>query len=368
MILEHTAEQEDLRRSVGRFVREKAPSSEVRRVMETDEGYDPAVWSQMADQLGLQGIGVPEMYGGSGSGVPELAVVLEEMGRGLLPGPFLSSTLAATAIQAAGDEEACKELLPGLAAGTSLGTVAFCERDGSWDPSVTAEAVPREGGWLLRGHKSFVTDGAAADTIVTVARADGGLRLFAVDGGAPGLSRTPLTTMDQTRKMARLVFDETPARLLGEDDAAPLVEHVLDIAAVLLAAEQVGAAAFCQEMAVEYAKVRMQFGRPIGSFQAVKHRCADMLAAVELARSAAYHAVWAAAEAPDELPVAASMAKVACSEACSQVTADNVHVHGGVGFTWEHDAHLYFRRAKSSELLFGSPTHHRELLAQRTGL
>jgi alkylation response protein AidB-like acyl-CoA dehydrogenase len=349
-------------------VRDKAPSSEVRRVMETDEGYEPAVWSQMADQLGLQGIGVPERYGGSGSGIPELAVVLEEMGRGLLPGPFLSSALAAAAIQAAGDEEACKELLPGLAAGTSLGTVAFCERDGRWDPSVTSDASPHDGGWLLRGHKSFVTDGGAADVIVTVARADSGLRLVAVEGGASGLSRIPLTTMDPTRKMARLVFDDTPARLLGADEAAPLVAHVLDLAAVLLAAEQVGVAAFSQEMAVEYAKVRVQFGRPIGSFQAVKHRCADMLAAVELARSAAYHAVWAAAEAPDELPVAASMAKVACSEACSQVAADNVHVHGGVGFTWEHDAHLYFRRAKSSELLFGSPTHHRELLAQRTGL
>lgn len=365
MILEPTEEHEELRRSVRRFLGDKAPSAEVRRVMGTPEGYDPTVWMQMAGQLGLQGLGVPEEYGGAGFGFPEWAVALEEMGRAVVPAPFLSTVLAATAIRGAGDEDACKDLLPALASGESVGTIAICGDEGRWGAPETVAATASDGGWQLQGHASFVTYGHVADVVVTTASAGERLGLFAVDANAAGLSRTPLRTLDETRPMARLAFDGVSARLLGELGADDAVAYVLDVAATLLAAEQVGVASSCQEMAIEYAKIRVQFGRPIGSFQAVKHKCADMLAATELARSTAYHAVWAAAQSPGDLPAAASMAKAACSEACFQAAADNVHVHGGVGFTWEHDAHLYYRRAKASELLFGSSSRHRELLAQR---
>jgi alkylation response protein AidB-like acyl-CoA dehydrogenase len=193
--------------------------------------------------------------------------------------------------------------------------------------------------------------------------------LFAVEGDASGLTRTPLSTMDQTRKQARLEFSGTPARLIGgEGAAAGALARTLDLAAVALAAEQVGGAQRCLDMSVEYAKTRIQFGRPIGSFQAIKHKCADMLLEVESAKSAAYYAGWAAAEDSDELPVVASLAKSYCSEAYFHAAAENIQIHGGIGFTWEHDAHLYFKRAKSSELLLGDPSYHRELLAQRIGI
>ena len=195
------------------------------------------------------------------------------------------------------------------------------------------------------------------------------MSLFAVEGSAPGLVRTPLATMDQTRKQARLEFSSTPARLIGQEGAAgPVVQHTLDLAAVALAAEQVGGAQRCLDMAVDYAKTRIQFGRPIGSFQAIKHKCADMLLEVESAKSAAYYGGWAAAEDSDELPVVASLAKSYCSEAYFHAASENIQIHGGIGFTWEHDAHLYFKRAKSSELLLGDPSYHRELLAQRIGI
>ena len=193
--------------------------------------------------------------------------------------------------------------------------------------------------------------------------------MFTVAADAAGLSRTALQTMDQTRKQARLEFDNTPATLLGADgDGWKVLERVLDLAAVALAAEQVGGAQKCLDMSVEYAKVRVQFGRPIGSFQAIKHKCADMLLEVESAKSAAYYAGWCASELNDELPSVASLAKAYCSEAYFHASAENIQIHGGIGFTWEHPAHLYFKRAKSSELLFGDPTYHRELLAQRIGI
>jgi alkylation response protein AidB-like acyl-CoA dehydrogenase len=214
-----------------------------------------------------------------------------------------------------------------------------------------------------------VIDGHTADLIMVVARTPAGLSMFAVDGTAEGLTRTALATMDQTRKQARLEFAAVPGRLIGTDGAAgPVVTRILDLAAVALAAEQVGGAQRCLDMAVEYAKSRIQFGRPIGSFQAIKHKCADMLLEVESAKSAAYYAGWAAAEDSDELPVVASLAKSYCSEAYFHAAAENIQIHGGIGFTWEHDAHLYFKRAKSSELLLGDPSYHRELLAQRIGI
>jgi alkylation response protein AidB-like acyl-CoA dehydrogenase len=364
-------EQEELRRAVRRFLEDKSPESEVRRLMDTTDGYDPAVWKQMAEQLGLQGLIVPEDFGGSGYTYVELIVVLEEMGRALLCAPYFSSiALAANLLLVSGDDRAKADYLPGIAAGTTIATVALAEASGRWDEQgVTLEATRSGDGWVLNGEKMYVLDGHTADLDLVVARTPAGVSLFAVEKGAPGFTATPLATMDQTRKQARLTFENTPARLVGTDGAGwAAVSKMLDLAAVALAAEQVGGAQKVLEMAVEYAKVRVQFGRPIGSFQAIKHKCADMLLEVESAKSAAYYAGWAAAEDNDELPVVASLAKSYCSEAYFHATAENIQIHGGIGFTWEHPAHLYFKRAKSSELLFGDPTYHRELLAQRIGI
>jgi len=364
-------EQEELRAAVRRFLTEKSPETEVRRLMDTTEGYDPAVWSQMAEQLGLQSLTIPEEFGGSGFTYVELLVVLEEMGAALLCAPFFSSVaLAANALLTSGDDEAKKTYLPGIASGETIATLAITEDNGKWDFSGIECAATEQGeGWVLDGHKSFVLDGHVADLVVVAARSAAGVSLFAVKGDAAGLTRTPLPTMDQTRKQARLEFSSTPAALIGTDGGAEAgLSKTLDLAAVALAAEQVGGAQHVLDASVDYAKTRIQFGRPIGSFQAIKHKCADMLLEVESAKSAAYYAAWAAAEDSDELPVVASLAKSYCSEAYFHAAAENIQIHGGIGFTWEHPAHLYFKRAKSSELLFGDPAYHRELLAQRIGI
>jgi len=363
-------EQEELRRSVRRFLQEKSPSSEVRRLMETTEGFDQAVWEQMANQLGLQALAIPEEYGGAGFTHVELTVVFEEMGSALLCAPYYSTVaLVANALLSSGDESAKKDFLPGIAEGTTKATLALTEDSGRWD--VEAVELEATGGpdWKLNGSKMYVIDGHTADLILVVARTPKGLSLFAVEGTAAGLVRTPLATMDQTRKQARLEFSSTSAHLIGtEGEAGPVITKTLDLAAVALAAEQVGGAQRCLDMSVDYAKTRIQFVRPIGSFQAIKHKCADMLLEVESAKSAAYYAGWAAAEDSDELPVVASLAKSYCSEAYFHAAAENIQIHGGIGFTWEHDAHLYFKRAKTSELLLGDPSYHRELLAQRIGI
>jgi alkylation response protein AidB-like acyl-CoA dehydrogenase len=364
-------EQEELRRTVRSFLEGKSASADVRRLMETVEGYDPAVWKQMGEQLGLQGLAIPEEFGGSGFSYVELVVVLEEMGRALLCAPYFSTVaLAANTLLQSGDDAAKKEHLPGIASGATIATLAFTEPAGRWDEEgITMQATKSGDGWSLTGEKMFVLDGHVADLVLVAARTDAGVSLFAVEGGASGLTRTPLTTMDQTRKQARLTFEGVPAKVIGtEGEGWSVLSRVLDLAAVALAAEQVGGAQKVLEMSVEYAKVRVQFGRPIGSFQAIKHKCADMLLEVESAKSAAYYAGWCAAELNDELPVVASLAKAYCSEAYFHAAAENIQIHGGIGFTWEHDAHLYFKRAKSSELLFGDPTYHRELLAQRIGI
>jgi len=364
-------EQDELRASVRRFLEDKSPETEVRRLMATDEGYDPAVWAQMADQLGLQSLTIPEEFGGAGFGYVELIVVLEEMGAALLCAPFFSTVaLAANALLTSGDDEAKRAYLPGIASGETIATLAFTEDSGRWEPdAVTLSASPSGDGWVLDGHKSFVIDGATANLVLVVGRTPAGLSLFAVAGDAPGLTRTSLATMDQTRKQARLEFASTPARLIGVDgDAEGGLVRTLQLAVVALAAEQVGGAQRCLDSSVEYAKTRIQFGRPIGSFQAIKHKCADMLLEVESAKSAAYYAGWVAAEDSDELPVVSSLAKSYCSEAYFHAAAETIQIHGGIGFTWEHPAHLYFKRAKSSELLFGDPSYHRELLAQRIGI
>jgi alkylation response protein AidB-like acyl-CoA dehydrogenase len=363
-------EQEELRRIVRQFLDTKSPETEVRRLMDTTEGYDPDVWKQMAEQLGLQGLIVPEEYGGSGFTFIELIVVLEEMGRALLCAPYFSTVFATNVLLHSGDDAAKKAILPGIASGETIATVAFTEANGRWDEEgITATAEQSGDGWTIDGEKMFVLDGHTADKIIVAAKTGAGTSLFAVDGDASGLERTPLSTMDQTRKQAKLTFSGTPATLIGTDgDGWNVLYKVLDLAAVALAAEQVGGAQKCLDSSVEYAKERVQFGRPIGSFQAIKHKCADMLLEVESAKSAAYYAGWCAAELNDELPSVASLAKSYCSEAYFHCAAENIQIHGGIGFTWEHPAHLYFKRAKSSELLFGDPTYHRELLAQRIGL
>ena len=366
-----TEEQDELRKTVKAFLDSKSPESAVREMMETEDGYDNAVWSQMADQMGLQGLHIPEEYGGSGYSFIELGIVLEEMGRSLLCAPFFSTVvLAANTLLQSGDDGAKKDYLPGIAAGETIATVAFTEPSGKWDESgITLEATPSGDGFTLTGTKSFVLDGHIANLIIVAARTGKGVSLFAIDGDAAGLTRTSLSTMDQTRKQAKLEFADTPGRLIGTEGAGwDVLSTVLDLVAVGLAAEEVGGAQKVLDMAVEYAKVRVQFGRPIGSFQAIKHKCADMLLEVESAKSAAYYGMWCASEMNDELPSVASLAKAYCSEAYFHAAAENIQIHGGIGFTWEHPAHLYFKRAKSSELLFGDPTYHRELLAQRIGI
>lgn len=371
-----TEEQDQLRDAVRRFMETKSDEKEVRRLMETAEGYDPELWAQMANELGLQSLHIPEAYGGQGFTFIELGIVLEEMGRALLCSPYFSTVgLATNAILNAGTEEQKSALLPGIAAGETIAALAFTEPNGRWDASgITMEAKGSGDAVTLDGTKMYVIDGHIANTIVVVARQAGssgeeGIGFYVVDGDAAGLTRTALTTMDQTRKQAKLEFAAVKATSLGDSATGwTALSKTLDQAAVCLANEMVGGAQKVLEMSVEYAKVRVQFGRPIGSFQAIKHKCADMLLEVESAKSAAYYAAWAAAEDNDELPVVASLAKAYCSDAYFHATAENIQIHGGIGFTWEHPAHLYFKRAKSSEILLGDATYHRELLAQRIGI
>ncbi|HXW87974.1 MAG TPA: acyl-CoA dehydrogenase family protein [Streptosporangiaceae bacterium] len=371
MILGVTAEQEELRASVRRFLADRAPISAVRTLMETTDGLDRGVWRQAGEQLGLQGIAIPEEYGGAGFGFAEQAIVLEELGAALYGGPYLASAvLATTALLASGDESAKKNFLPGIATGELIATLAFTEEDGSWDVDAIRMAAVADGdGWRLEGRKSFVLDGHTANLILVVARSGDALSLFAVPAEAAGLTRTPLPTLDQTRKLARLDFESVPATLVGAaGDGAAVLSRTLDVAAIAQAAEQLGGAQRALDMAVEYLKVRHQFGRPIGSFQALKHRCADLLLEVESLRSAVQYAAGAVAENSDEIPVVAALVKAYASDVYFHVAAENIQLHGGIGFTWEHDAHLYFKRAKASELFLGDASYHREQLATRIGL
>ncbi len=378
MILGVSAEQQELRASVRRFLADRVPITAVRALMDAADGGDPAVWEIAGQQLGLQGIAIPEEYGGSGFTFTEQAIVLEELGAALYGGPYLASAvLAANALLASGDEAAKKAYLPGIASGELIATLAFTEEDGSWEPDATrltatlasAGAASGVGSWRLDGRKSFVLDGHTAGLILVIGRTDAGLSLFAVPADADGLTRTPLPTLDQTRKLARLDFSAVPATLIGTDGAGQaLLSRILDIAAIAQAAEQLGGAQRALDMAVEYAKVRHQFGRPIGSFQAIKHRCADLLLEVESLRSAVVYAAAALAEDSAEIPVVAALVKAYASDVYFHVAAENIQIHGGIGFTWEHDAHLYFKRAKASELFLGDATLHRERLATRIGL
>jgi alkylation response protein AidB-like acyl-CoA dehydrogenase len=325
----------------------------------------------MAGELALQGLGIAEEFGGQGYGPVELYVVFEEMGANLFCSPYFSTVaLAANALALVGSEADQAAYLPGIASGDTIATLALTDDRGDWDLATTSTTATRSGdGWVVNGVRSFVTDGNVASLILVPAMTEKGLSLFAVKGDATGVARESLPTMDQTRKQSRIELSDAPAALIGvEGEALGGLETTMQIAEAALAAEQVGGAQRVLNNAVEYAKNRVQFGRPIGSFQAIKHKCADMLLDVESAKSAAYYAAWAAQERNDELPIAASLAKSFCSEAYFHCAAENIQIHGGIGFTWEHHAHLYFKRAKSSELFLGDPAYHRELLAQRLGI
>lgn len=367
-----TPEHEELRQTVRKFLADKSTEAQVRRLMATEEGSDPEVWSQLAGQLGLPALTVAEEHGGAGLGPVEMAIVMEEMGRALLCAPYLSSAvLAVAALQQVGTPEAQAELLPEIAAGSATATLAVAEAGRGWEVENVHLTATRSGdGWVLDGTKEFVIDGHTATHLLVVARGEEGISLFHVRGDADGVERTLLPTLDLTRKLARLTFRRAVARpVANPGDQREGLRHTLTLALIALAAEQVGGAQRCLEMATEYARTRLQFGRPIGSFQAIKHKCADMLVAVEFARSAAYHAAFRAADGNDrETRLAAGMAKSYCSEAYFQVANDNIQVHGGMGFTWEHPAHLYFKRAKSSALMFGDPTHHRRQVASAIGI
>jgi alkylation response protein AidB-like acyl-CoA dehydrogenase len=369
--LSFTQEQNDLRAMIRDFLADRSPESEVRRLMETEDGFDRGVWTQLSTNLGLCGLAVPERFGGAGYGFVEVGVVLEELGRSLACLPYFSSVvLAQTLLMATGDESTAELYLPGLADGSTRATVAFVEPSGRWDRTgITAAASKIGREWRVSGTKSFVIDGLTADVIFVAACTELGVSMFAVDGDADGLTRTPLVTLDQTRKQAILELTDTPARLVGSDGSGwAALSRMLNVAAVGLSAEAVGGGQAVLEMSVDYAKTRIQFGRPIGSFQAIKHKCADMLLELELAKSAAYHGLWVTAEDSADLPIAASLAKACCQDAFFFIAAENIQIHGGIGFTWEHPAHLYFKRAKSSQALLGDSTYHHALIADHIGI
>jgi alkylation response protein AidB-like acyl-CoA dehydrogenase len=365
-----TDEHEELRATVRAFLEAHSDETAVREQMATERGFDPEVWKQLAEELGLAGLIIPEEHGGAGFTYVELLIAMEEMGRALLCSPFLGTAVFATnALLAGASKAAQKDLLPGIAAGRTIATVAHAEPNGRWDlASIQMRARPKGDAFELDGAKSWVLDGHTADVLLVLARTDAGLEIFRVDADAEGLSRSLVPSLDLTRKLAHLEFAATPAVKVSEGDQTETLERVLALTLAALAAEQVGGAQLCLETATEYAKTRLQFGRPIGSYQAIKHKCADMLVEVEFAKSAAYNACFAAADDEADLREAAALAKSYCSEAYFHAAAENIQIHGGMGFTWEHPAHLYFKRAKASDLLFGDSAHHREVLAGLVGI
>ncbi|MEQ9641555.1 MAG: acyl-CoA dehydrogenase family protein [Alphaproteobacteria bacterium] len=363
-----TEEQGEFRDVLRRFLADRSATAEVRRLMATDRGWEPDGWRKLNQEMGLTALAIPEDYGGQGFGVVEHAIVMEEAGRALLCAPYFATTaLAVPAILTAGTEDQKRALLPAIAAGDTVATLAHVEDDGVWDGSTTtATATEKNGGWSLDGTKSFVVDGHTADLIVVLASAGTGLSLFTVAGDADGLTRRPLTGVDPTRKLARLELKGVAAEPLGTigKAAVPLAE-TLDQAAILLANEMVGGAERLREDAQEYVAMRMQFGRAIASFQAIKHRCADMLLDVEMAKSAAYAAASAAADGDANVPALASLAKACAADTYMATAVTAIQLHGGIGFTWDNDTHLWFKRAKASEVMLGDPTYHRELMLQR---
>ena len=369
-------EQEMLRKSARDFLAKESPMTYVRQMMEDDRGFRDEQWQKMAG-LGWMGLILPEEHGGAGLNFVDLIVVLEEMGRVVLPGPFFSTAvLGGVALLEGGSAAQKKELLPKLAAGKLRLTLAQLEPSARWDAEgIALEARPAGGGYKLSGTKLFVPDAHTADLLIVAGRAPGstgaeGVSLFLVDATAPGVTITLLKTMDQTRKLCEVVLQDTPAEgMLGQPgQGLKLLDRIVDRGKVGLCAEMCGGAQKVLEMSVEYAKVREQFGRPIGSFQAIQHKCANMLVEVESSKSATYYAAWAVANDVPEAPLAAAMAKAYCSDAYRHTAGEGIQIHGGIGFTWEHDMHIYFKRAKSSEVTFGDATWNREIVAQLIGL
>ena len=364
-----TTEQELLRSTAREFLERECPISRVREWMEDSRGYSPEVWAKLAE-LGWLGLLIPEAYGGSGLGFVDLTVILEETGRSLLPSPFLATLQGTLAVLRAGNPTQRKEILGGVAAGERILSFAITEESGTEDARDLETRATRDGsGYRVTGTKLFVPDGQNADQIVVVARTGGagesGISLLLVDRGAPGLEVRPLESIDHTRRIAELRFDGVRAELLGEDLAGWNVwRWVRDRALVALAAEAVGGVEKVLEDSVAYAKQRVQFGKPIGVNQAIKHKCADMLIDLESSRSITHYAAWNAAEDLEQTSLFASMAKAFTSDAYRRASAENIQIHGGVGFTWEYDCHLYFRRAKAIEVTYGDSVHHREQVAE----
>ena len=372
-------DQDELRRAARRFLEVASSEERVRASMETEQGYDSATWQQLSEELAWTALTIPEEYGGLGMSYLDLHPLMEEMGRALLCSPFFSTIcLGANALLLGGNGVQKERHLPGIAAGETTATLAYAEKNGQMDAKGIEATYSRSAaGYILRGTKSYVLDGHTADLLIVAARTENsegaeGVSLFLVPGDADGVKRAWLPTMDQTRRLASIELNDVvvpPDALVGEEGRGwALCERTLDLARIALAAEQVGAAEMCLDMSVEYAKVRKQFGRPIGSFQAIKHKCADMLMMVESARSAAFYASALAGQGERDLEEAASSAKAFCSDTFFHCAAENIQIHGGIGFTWEHAAHMYFKRAKAAEVLFGAPSFHRERVAKRMGL
>ncbi|RSN04359.1 acyl-CoA dehydrogenase [Nonomuraea sp. WAC 01424] len=332
-------EQQQLREAVRGFLRAAAPLRKAR------EGYDPQVYARLNGELGLSGLIVPEEYGGAGAGFADLAVALEETGAALLPGPFLATQFAALALTQVPD----KELLGGIAEGRVAATLVQPEQDLAFDGTSVTGTLPR------------VLSGAEAGVLLAPAPGDGGVVLVAVDLAGPGVTRTPLETLDLTRGQARVTLEHAPARVLGRPPAG---SGIGDRLCVALAAEQLGVLRASLDAIVAYAKIRVAFGRYIGSYQGVKHKLADMHGKLEQAESIVRYAAWAADESPGELPGAAALAQAYVGRACFEVARDHLLLHGGIGFTWEHDAHLFYKRAKADEVLLGPPRIHRARLAE----
>jgi alkylation response protein AidB-like acyl-CoA dehydrogenase len=368
--LAESGEQKELREAVRRLLRDKAPLTGLREAADAapdkgGPGFDRDLWGRLAE-MGLVALTVPEKYDGLGQTTLETAVVFDEMGRGLYHGPYLSCVgLAIPALLASGDAGACEEMLPGIGAGETIATLAVGDADGGWDVAATATEAAADGdGWRLTGTKAAVLDGADADLLLVTARSGDDVSLFAVSGDAAGLTRTPLESLDLARSLARVELDGTPARLVGAvGAAAPVVAEALNHGLAALAAEQAGGSAACLELCVEYAKTRHQFGKPIGSFQAVAHKCVEMLHGVEFSQAGARYAAAALAEGARDAAEAAHVAAAYNGETFRAIAVETVQVHGGTGFTWEHDTHLYYRRAYSAQQLLGSADEHFQAVA-----
>jgi alkylation response protein AidB-like acyl-CoA dehydrogenase len=337
-----TEEAQALRDAVRTLLTRRSGPEAVRAAMASPLGYDDKLWSTLCEQIGVAALTIPEHYGGAGAGLAEACVVLQELGRTLTPAPMLgSAVLCGEALLRTGNDEACERLLPGIAAGTAIAALAWSAVDGPGTPALTAS------GSGLDGRAHYVLDGDLADVLLAVARTADGAGLFEVPVG--GVRRDRVPTLDPTRRLAVVDCAGTPARRLDTGGFAPHLRKLRDTAVVAVAAEQVGAAAHALELTVEYTRQRRQFGRPIGSFQALKHRMADVHVHVEAARSALYAAL------VDGDPEAVSTAKVVCGEAFAHAAAEMIQLHGGIAITWEHDAHLYFKRAHGTTRLFGDP-------------